>query len=78
LALYMILKLSRSGNSDIVQSITVKIFLKNILHLLRRCFTYSDPEIARNYREARPRGYCVQCTRRAINSIVKTIEEFAS
>jgi hypothetical protein len=30
------------------------------------------------YREAGPRGYCVQCTRRAINSNVKNIEELAS
>jgi hypothetical protein len=30
--------------------------------------------LARHYREAGPRGYYVQCTRRAINSIVKTIE----
>jgi hypothetical protein len=28
--------------------------------------------------ETLPRRYCVQCTRRAINSIVKTIEGFAS
>jgi hypothetical protein len=38
----------------------------------------SRPRLARHYREARPRGYCVQCTRRAMNSIVKTIERFAS
>jgi hypothetical protein len=38
----------------------------------------SRPELARHYREAGQRGYCVQCRRRAINSIVKTIERFAS
>jgi hypothetical protein len=32
---------------------------------------------ARHCQEAGPRGYCVQCTRRAINLIVKTIEGFA-
>jgi hypothetical protein len=32
----------------------------------------------RHYREAEPRGNCVQCTRTAINSIVKTIAGFAS
>jgi hypothetical protein len=39
---------------------------------------FSRPGLARHYREAGPRGYCVQCTRRAINLIVKTIERFAS
>jgi hypothetical protein len=34
--------------------------------------------LARHYREAGPRGYCFQCTRRAISSIVKTIEGFES
>jgi hypothetical protein len=29
-------------------------------------------------RSAGPKGYCVQCTRRAISSIIKTIEGFAS
>jgi hypothetical protein len=34
--------------------------------------------LPRHYREAEPRGYCVQCTRKVINLIVKTIEGFAS
>jgi hypothetical protein len=36
------------------------------------------PELTRHNREAGPRWYCVQCIRRAINSILKTIEGFAS
>jgi hypothetical protein len=36
------------------------------------------PGLAIHYRETAPMGYCVQFTRRAINSIVKTIEGFAS
>jgi hypothetical protein len=31
----------------------------------------------RHYRKTGLRGYCVQCTRRVINSILKTIEGFA-
>jgi hypothetical protein len=38
----------------------------------------SRPGLARHCREAGLRGNCVQCTRKAINSIVKTIEGFAS
>jgi hypothetical protein len=38
----------------------------------------SRPGLARHYREAGLRGDCVQCTRRVINSIVKTIGGFAS
>jgi hypothetical protein len=34
--------------------------------------------VARLLKNGGPRGYCVQCTRRAINSIVKTIEGFTS
>jgi hypothetical protein len=48
----------------------------NLLDALQ--YITSRPGLARHYREAGPRGYCVQCTRRAINSIVKTIEGFAS
>jgi hypothetical protein len=32
---------------------------------------FSRPGLAKHYREAGPRGFCVQCTRRAINSIFK-------
>jgi hypothetical protein len=35
-------------------------------------------EGALKYQEAGPKGYCVQCTRRPVNTIVKTIEGFAS
>jgi hypothetical protein len=45
------------------------------MHYMQRS---SRPGLARHYRETWPRGYCVQCTRRAINSFVKTIEGFAS
>jgi hypothetical protein len=36
------------------------------------------PNLVDALQESGPRGYCVQCTRRAINSIVKTFEGFAS
>jgi hypothetical protein len=36
------------------------------------------PGLERHYRGAGPKEYCVQCRRRVISSILKTIEGFAS
>jgi hypothetical protein len=57
----------RDDGVDIDLVSTVDELLKN-----------GGPNLIDALQKSGPRGYCVQCTRKAINSIVKTIEGFAS
>jgi hypothetical protein len=64
-----VLKYLKNNKAAGTHSIAAEL-LKN-----RGCITCSDPSrpgLARHYREAGARRYCVHCTRRAIYSIVKT------
>jgi hypothetical protein len=70
------LKNNKAAGADSIAAELLKNGGPNLVDALHE--VTSRPGLARHYREAEPRGYCVQCTRKAINSIVKTIEGFAS
>jgi hypothetical protein len=69
------LKYLKNNKAAGANSIAVKLLKNggpNLVDALHELFqqAWTSETLARHYREAIPRGYCVQCTRRAINSIV--------
>jgi hypothetical protein len=70
------LKNNKAAGADSIAAKLLKKCGPNLVDALNEVI--QRPRLARHYRDAGPRGYCVQFTKKAINSIVKTIEGFAS
>jgi hypothetical protein len=66
------LKYLKNNKAASADSIAAGTILVDALHeVIQQAWT--SETLPRSWTKS-PRGYCVQCTRRAINSIVKTIE----
>jgi hypothetical protein len=70
------LKNNEAAGADSIAAELLKNGGPHLVDALHEVIQHSG--LARHYQEAEPRRCCVQCTRRAINSTVKTIEGFAS
>jgi hypothetical protein len=70
------LKNNKAAGADSIAAEMLKNGGPNLVEALHAVIqqAWTGETLPRSWTE----GYCVQCTRRAINSIVKTIEGFAS